>query len=129
VRGPRPWHGIQWIENQGSGHFRFHRIGDFPGAFAPTAADLDGNGTTDVLAVSGFSDWSNPEAPTMMAWLNDGHENFSPVVLARSPTHIITAAVGDLDGNGVPVIVTGCLYATPTQDEMSNVLIWRRKKS
>lgn len=127
VRGPRPWHGIQWLENKGAGKFQFHRIGDFPGAFAPNVADLDGNGTMDVLAVSGFSDWSNPEAPTMMAWLNDGKQDFTPLILARAPTHIMTAAVGDLDGNGVPVIVTGCLYATPTTEPMSSVLLWRRK--
>lgn len=127
VRGPRPWHGVQWIENRGGGEFRFHRIGDFPGAFGPTAVDLDGNGTVDILAVSGFSDWSNPEAPTMMAWLNDGRQNFTPLVLARSPTHIMTVAAGDLDGNGVPVIVTGCLYATPTPEDMSSVLLWRRQ--
>ena len=127
VRGPRPWHGIQWLENKGGGQFQFHRIGDFPGAFAPTAADVDGNGTVDVLSVSGFSDWSNPDAPTMMAWLNDGQQQFSPVVLARRPTHIMTAAVGDLDGNGVPVIVTGCLYASPTKEPMSNVVLWRRQ--
>ena len=36
-----------------------------------------------------------------MAWINDGQQNFTPVVLARTPTHIMTAAVGDLDGNGV----------------------------
>ena len=27
VRGHRPWHGIQWLENLGSGNFRFpHRV-------------------------------------------------------------------------------------------------------
>jgi len=127
VGGPRPWHGMQWLENKGGGQFQFHRVGDFAGAFAPTAADLDGNGTIDLLAVSGFSDWSNPEAPTMMAWLNDGQQNFTPVVLARTPTHIMTAAVGDLDGNGIPVIVTGCLYASPTREQMSSVTLWRKQ--
>jgi hypothetical protein len=63
----------------------------------------------------------------MMAWLNDGRQNFTPLVLARSPTHIMTVAAGDLDGNGVPVIVTGCLYATPTPEDMSSVLFWRRQ--
>ena len=62
-----------------------------------------------------------------MAWLNDGRQNFTPVVLARTPTHIMTAAVGDLDGNGIPVIVTGCLYASPTREQMSSVTLWRKQ--
>ena len=36
IRGPRPWHGIQWLENLGEGRFAFHRVGDLPGAYAPS---------------------------------------------------------------------------------------------
>ena len=126
-KGSRPWHGIQWLENRGGGFFAFHRVGSLPGAYAPCAADLNGDGFTDLLAVSGFADWSNPEAVSMMAWLNDGHENFTPVVLAHQPTHLICAAIGDLDGNGVPVIVTGGFHAYPPYDRMSSVTLWRRK--
>ncbi len=124
---PRPWHGIQWLENRGDGYFKFHRVGDLPGAYAPCAADLNGDGFTDLLAVSGFADWSDPTAVSMMAWLNDGHNNFTPVVLARQPIQMVTAEVGDLDGNGVPVIVTGGFHALPPYQHMSNITLWRRK--
>jgi len=127
VRGPRPWHGLQWLENLGAGNFRFHRVGALPGAYAPCAADLDGNGTIDLLAVSGFADWSDPRSVALMAWLNDGRQRFRPVVLAHRPTHLITAAVGDLDGTGVPVIVTGGFHAFPPFDAMSNLTLWRRR--
>ncbi len=127
VRSPRPWHGIQWLENRGNGYFKFHRVGDLPGAYSPCAADLNGDGFTDLVAVSGFADWSNPNAISLMAWLNDGHENFTPVVLAHRPTQLITAAVGDLDGNNVPVIVTGGFYALPPFEYMSNITLWRKK--
>ena len=125
--GPRPWHGIQWIENRGKDDFVFHRVADLPGAFSPCAADLDGDGTVDLLAVSGFNNWSDPAAVSMMAWLNDGHQHFSPVVLAHTPTHLITAAVGDLDGDGVPEIVTGGFHAYPPFNHMSRLLLWKRK--
>lgn len=127
VPGGRPWHGIQWLENQGGGKFTFHRVGQFSGAYSPTAADLDGDGDVDLLAVSCFADWRNPTAVSMMAWLNDGKQNFRPVVLAHTPTHLVTAAVGDLDGDGVPEIVTGGLYAFPPYDNPSSVTLWRRK--
>jgi hypothetical protein len=126
--GPRPWHGIQWLENKGGGKFIFHRIGNFPGAYGPCAADLDSDGDIDLLAVGGFADWSRPETVSLMAWLNDGHQHFTPMPLARTPTHLITAAVGDLFGDGKPVIVTGGFHAYPPFDHMSRILIWRRNQ-
>jgi FG-GAP-like repeat len=126
VQGFRPWHGLQWLENRGTG-FAFHRVGDMPGAYSPCAADLNGDGAMDLLAVSCFADWADPKSVSLMAWLNDGHENFTPVVLAHKPNQLVTAAVGDLDGNGVPVIVTGGFYAVPPFDAMSNITLWRKK--
>jgi len=125
--GTRPWFGIQWLENKGGGAFKFHRIGNLPGAIGPCVADLNGDGAMDVLCVSAFADWSKPDAVSLMAWLNDGDQNFTPVVLAHKPTNLIAAAVGDLDGNGVPVIVTGGFHAFPPWDNMSNITLWRRK--
>jgi hypothetical protein len=63
----------------------------------------------------------------MMAWLNDGHEDFTPVVLAHRPIQLVTAAVGDLDDNNIPVIVTGGFHALPPFEHMSSVTVWRRK--
>ena len=127
VTGPHPWHGIQWLEGGGDGTFKFHRVGNLPGAYTPCAADLNGDGFMDLLAVSCFADESNPNAVAMMAWLNDGHENFKPVALAHRPYQFVTAAIGDLDGNGVPVIVTGGFHALPPFDRMSNITLWRKK--
>jgi len=126
VSGSRPWHGIQWLENRGNGYFKFHRVGDLPGAYSPCAADLNGDGFIDLVAVSGFADWSNPATVTLMAWLNDGHENFTPVAIAHEPIMMVAAAVGDLDGNGVPVIVTGGFHALPPYERMSNITLWRK---
>jgi len=127
MHSPRPWHGIQWLENRGDGTFKFHRVGDLPGAYGPCAADLNGDGTIDLLAVSCLADWSDPNAVSMMAWLNDGQENFTPVVLAQRPIQLVTAAVGDLDGDHIPEIVTGGFHALPPFEETSNITLWRRK--
>lgn len=127
VRGHRPWHGMQWLENKGQGNFRFHRVGKFAGAYAPCAADLNGDGHMDLVAVSGFADWDDPQSSSLMAWLNDGRQGFTPVSLARSPIKLVTAAVGDLDGDGVPEIVTGALHVFPPFDKLSNITLWRQK--
>jgi hypothetical protein len=49
------------------------------------------------------------------------------VPLAHEPTHLITLAAGDLDGNGVPVLVTGGFHLFPPFTYMSRVTLWRRK--
>jgi hypothetical protein len=80
-----------------------------------------------LLVVSAFADWDKPDAVSLMAWINDGQENFTPMVLARAPTHLITVAAGDLDGTGVPVIVTGAFHVFPPFEKMSGLTLWRRK--
>ncbi|BET67902.1 hypothetical protein ASA1KI_28200 [Opitutales bacterium ASA1] len=125
--GVRSWHGVQWLENLGDGRFRFHRVADMPGAYSPCAADLNGDGHLDLLAVSGFADWDDPKSVSLMAFIADGSGGFAPVPLATRPTQLVTAAVGDLDGDGVPEIVTGGFYAYPPFDYMSAVTLWKRR--
>jgi hypothetical protein len=126
--GFRAWHGVQWLENLGGGRFAYHRIGDMPGAYSPQVADLNGDGHLDLVTVGGFADWRSPRSVSLMAWVNNGQQQFRPVVLAHRPTHLITAAVGDLDGNGVPVIVTGGWHLFPPYDHLSSVTLWRRRR-
>ena len=125
--GPPPWHGLQWLENRGAGNFVYHRIGDSPGCYSPIAVDLNGDGHLDIVTVSAFNKANDTSSVWMTAWLNDGRQNFTPVPLARSPTHLITVAAGDLDGNGTPVLVTGGFFIYPPFTEMSRVTLWRRK--
>jgi len=129
--GPPPWHGLQWLENRGDGNFVYHRIGDSPGCYSPVAVDLNGDGHLDIVTVSAFNKGNDTSSVWLTAWLNDGHEKFTPVPLANSadsPTHLITVAAGDLDGNGVPVLVTGGFFVYPPYTHMNRVTLWRRKK-
>lgn len=125
--GKRPWHGVQWLENVGGGDFRYHRIADVPGAYAPAAADLEGRGVIDIVCTSGFNDWSQPDAAALVVLRNDGAMNFTTHVIARAPIQLVTCAVGDLDGGGRPSIVTGGFYSYPPFDRMDRLTLWRPK--
>jgi hypothetical protein len=123
--GPRPWHGVQWLENRADGLFAFHRIGDLPGAYSPVGTDIDGDGAIDVVALSGFNDWTKPQALSLVWFRNDGRQHFTPHVLAYKPTHLVSVAAGDFDGDGRPVLVTGSFYSYPPYlDPLSRILLW-----
>jgi hypothetical protein len=122
--GKRPWHGLQWLENLGNGAFKFHRIGDLPGAFSPVGVDLEGRGVMDIVCTSGFNDWKNPQAAALVVFKNDGKMNFTLHVLAHDPIQLITCAAGDLDGSGRASIVTGGFYSYPPFDRMDRITLW-----
>jgi len=126
---PRPWHGVQWLENRGELEFTYHRLADFAGAFSATAADVDNDGDLDVFVVSMFADWSDPEAASI-AWLeNDGNQEFTLRTIDSTPTHLVVIAAGDLDGDGWMDVVTGGMYSHEPFDRMSRVTWWRNRWS
>ncbi len=125
--GARPWHGVQWLENDGAGNFEYHRIADFAGAYSPVGTDLDLDGDIDILCVSGFNDWDNPRAVSITAYINDGLQRFTPEVLALKPTHLVSVVAADLEGDAYPEFVTGGFLAYPPWGKVSRVRIWNKR--
>jgi len=120
----RPWHGVQWLENKGNVQFEYHRIADLSGASSPKAADIDGDGDIDVVVVSAYNNWSDPAAVSVALLENDGRMRFTRRAIANSPTHVVTMAVADMDGDRRPDLITGGLHLTRPFDRMSRVTLW-----
>ena len=123
----RPWHGVQWLENQGANTFALHRIGDLSGASSPVAFDADQDGDIDVAVVSAYNAWSDPAALSLIWLENNGRQQFTMHAVARAPTHLITLAAADLDGNGAPDFVTGGMHISAPYDRMSRVMLWTNR--
>ncbi len=125
--GPRPWHGVQWLENEGNGNFRYHRIADLAGAYSPLGVDLNQDGAMDVVAVSAYSDWDrkSPNNPSLVLYLNDGNMHFTPHILASTPKDQLTVAAGAFGENlGAPTLVTGGFFVAAPYDRMGRITIW-----
>ncbi|MEM9157504.1 MAG: VCBS repeat-containing protein [Verrucomicrobiota bacterium] len=124
VPGPRPWHGVQWLKNDGKGNFSYHHIGHLAGAYAPLPNDMDGDGDLDVIALSAFNNWRDPQAESFVWYQNNGDESFTKHVLAHQPTHLLTVALGDFDGSGRDSLITGAFHAYPPYDKMTRLILW-----
>ena len=120
----RPYHGVQWLENRGRLRFVRHDLLRYYGAYSAVAGDLDGDGDLDIVASSLFSDWQDPDRKSLIWLENDGRQRFTPHAVASAPTHLVTADVADLDGDGRLDIVAGGMHVFPPHDRVGHVSVW-----
>jgi hypothetical protein len=128
---PQPYHGCLWFENTGGWSFRAHRIADLGGTYAAAVGDIDGDADLDVALVSMDNDWRNP-ASASLVWLENegpstvggGPPRFRSWQVDTDPIHLITAAVGDVDGDGRADLVAGGLNLRRPYRRIAGVTAW-----
>jgi hypothetical protein len=123
--GPRPYHGVHWLENKGELAFVHHELVSFLGAYATDVGDLDGDGDLDIVAVSMFNDWSDDRRQSLIWLENDGKQTFAPHGIGNVPIHLVTVALADLDSDGRLDIVTGGIHQlAPPLERDGRVTVW-----
>ncbi len=121
---PQPYHGCVWLENRGGWHFEPHRIAHMGGTYAAAVGDLDADGDRDVVLVSMFNDWDHPGHASIAWFENDGHQNFKAWQIDERPTHLVTVACGDLNGDGQDDIVAAPLQLIAPFQPFTGVTAW-----
>jgi hypothetical protein len=123
--GPRPYHGVSWLEQRGPREWVRHEIMKLHGAYGTAVGDLDGDGDLDLAAVSMFNLWEDPARQSVLWAENDGKQGFTAHGLGSAPIHQVTVSIGDLDGDGRADLVTGGLHKlSPPQERIARVNAW-----
>ncbi len=122
---PWPWHGLQWLENNGDETFTYHRLCKLGGAVNMQAADYDSDGDLDIFATSTFNSWDDPKSQSLIVLENTDKMRFVLHPLANTPTHIQALDVADLDSDGHLDLVTGGMHVFEPNDRVERILLWK----
>jgi len=126
---PRPWHGIQWLENKGDLKFEMHRLANLGGASNTSVVDIDHDGDMDIFAISEFNLWLNPESKSFIWLENTGNMQYIKHPIASNPTHLLTIDIADFNKDGQADFVTGGMHVFPPYDRKGRITLWTNKLS
>jgi hypothetical protein len=131
----KPYHSVQWLENKGDLTFTHHHLTPMYGVHRAVAADLDGDGDLDIVAVNFLPSESFKECKELKLDSVLVLEQTAPGVFARHSLETgtcdhVSCAVGDVFGSGRNDIVTGNFTSESLEHSLT---IWKnlgaRRKS
>ena len=108
----KPYHGVQWLENNGRYPFDHHPIASMYGAARAVAADMDGDNDIDVVAVSflpasEFPDRDRFNIPSAILFEQTDPGNFAVHILETGDCDHFSCAVADWNNDGKSDLALG----------------------
>lgn len=129
----KPYHGIEWLENQGALRFEPQWLTALPGAYRAVAADVDNDGDQDIVACAlvenpqFIGDASRSQFDGLI-WLEQTHRGqFVRHAIDRDSPQHATLAIADLDRDGWLELLVGAgeFQAISTAAAAVLVEVWR----
>lgn len=128
----KPYHGIHWLENQGTFPFQHHRLVGMYGAMQATAVDIDADDDLDIVAVSFLPkeeffdrDLRGLDATLLLEQTAAGKFERRPLESGRCDH--LTCAAGRFLKDGRVHIVTGNYGLTPSGSLQDAIGLWENQ--
>jgi hypothetical protein len=124
----KPYHGIHWLRNTGKYPYEDHFLAPLYGVHSAVAADLDGDGDLDIVAVSLLLENMFPEAwkkglDSVIVLEQTRPGQFVRHRLESDACNYVSCAVGDVYGSKRNDLVVGNFWTRT--DKRPPLYIWR----
>jgi tetratricopeptide (TPR) repeat protein len=126
----KPYHGVQWLENEGTYPFSHHLLAPMYGASRAVAADFDGDHDLDVAAVSFLPRLEFPEReslrlPSVVLFEQTAKRQFAMHILETGACDHFTCAAGDWDADGKVDLAVGNFSWKRSQTFGDAAILWK----